>query len=447
MMMSIKKPIPVLLAVCLCTLALQAGAELSEEQAAVVAGSKRTQSLIEEQNYEAALQSAQSTYELSAQTLGANNANTAILAEDYARLLGSTGNRNQAHDHYKKAVEIFTTLYGDKSVKAVPAMLGMAEFSWKEEQAGLVKRALEIQRSQAPEDQLTYADAAVYAGEYLIKQRGNRKLAHNILGDALKIYETEYGEKSTEVIQPLMILGGASIKLGKTRKANYFYGRALSIAQKNLNEAHQAVLLREAGSALLQFGRSTEAEKYLKQAHKMSLKAFGENDFRTALAAISMARYHMADKKPESAETLLKQALSVVEKNSNYRNHQMAVLSLLVESYESRGRREEATPYCQAIGAIAPWSNTQDYLPIFKKAPVYPKKAVRANSEGYVIVEYTVDEYGFVRNPEIVEATGHKSFLLASIQTAEAFRYAPAYVNGKPVATEGVRNKFTFALE
>ena len=102
-----------LYAVLVWVLASPAGAELSEKHAAIVAGSERTKLYIAEQNYEAALQSAQATYELSVQSLGMNDPNTALLAEEYARLLGATGNREQAVQPAERAgVPFVTTFHG-----------------------------------------------------------------------------------------------------------------------------------------------------------------------------------------------------------------------------------------------------------------------------------------------------------------------------------------------
>jgi protein TonB len=53
---------------------------------------------------------------------------------------------------------------------------------------------------------------------------------------------------------------------------------------------------------------------------------------------------------------------------------------------------------------------------------------------------------GFVRNPRLIENTGHRDFEKASIEAALEFRYAPRFVDGKPVTVEGVQNRFTFEI-
>jgi len=108
---------------------------------------------------------------------------------------------------------------------------------------------------------------------------------------------------------------------------------------------------------------------------------------------------------------------------------------------------EEATKHCLAIGKMTPFTSTQDYQPLVREAPIYPKLAVERRREGYVILEYDVDEAGFVRDPRVVDWQGHNSFVNASIKAAKDFRYAPAFREGLPVVTKGVQNKFTYELE
>ncbi len=421
-----------------------ADADLTNDQAAVVEGSKQTQRYLDEHDYEKALNSAQSTYELSVKVMGEDNLNTAVLGETYANLLGLTGSGNRAKKLYKKTIDIYTDRYGKDSLKSVPAILGYAKYSGAKDQQKYVRRALTILRTQTPEDKLAYAEAAVEASEFLTRSSKNHETVQEILGEALDIYEAEFGKKSVEMIQPFMLRGKAAATEGKPRKARGYFDRAISIAEKKLSKSHQALLLGEAGSALLRYSRSINAKGYLLKAHKLSAEMFGEDSPRTALAAMEVGRYHMADQKLDRAETLFKQSLGVIEQDPNYRSHQMAVLSLLVELHETQGRRDEATPYCQAIGAIAPWTSTQDYRPIFKKAPKYPQRAITARSEGYVLMEYEVDKYGFVQDPKVIESTGHETLVAASFEAVDTFRYAPAYKDGEAVSTQGVRNKFTF---
>jgi TonB family protein len=120
--------------------------------------------------------------------------------------------------------------------------------------------------------------------------------------------------------------------------------------------------------------------------------------------------------------------------------------AFLVQAYENLDKSELATGHCLAIGRMTPTSEIQDYQPLVKISPQYPTAAHQAGREGYVTVEYEVDDFGFVRNPKVVDKKGPRSLAYAAIKAAEKFRYAPRFEDGKAVATEGVQNRFTFQL-
>lgn len=121
----------------------------------------------------------------------------------------------------------------------------------------------------------------------------------------------------------------------------------------------------------------------------------------------------------------------------------------LVEAYEKLGERDKATEHCLAIGRTTPWTGTADYQPLYKPSPTYPRRAVVRNAEAYVLLEFTVDKMGFVREPKVIESNPNnrsqvkwelvRAFEDAAIDAAKGFRYAPKFVDGEPVAVEDVR--------
>jgi len=116
----------------------------------------------------------------------------------------------------------------------------------------------------------------------------------------------------------------------------------------------------------------------------------------------------------------------------------------LVEAYEQLGESQNATAHCLAIGRAKPWTDNDDYQPLFRGAPSYPAAALRSDREGSVVLEFTVDEAGFVRNPKVVDSKGGKVFHEPAIEAAKRFRYAPRFVDGKAVAVAEVRNRIIF---
>ena len=117
-----------------------------------------------------------------------------------------------------------------------------------------------------------------------------------------------------------------------------------------------------------------------------------------------------------------------------------------MEVYERLGQSNEATEHCLAIGRSRPWTGNDDYQPLFKREPVYPRTALTNSREGYVLLEFTVDEMGFVRNPEVVESGGNAIFREPAVEAAKGFRYAPRFVDGKAVPVPNVRNRIVFKI-
>jgi len=93
--------------------------------------------------------------------------------------------------------------------------------------------------------------------------------------------------------------------------------------------------------------------------------------------------------------------------------------------------------------------NTGDgeYLPIVKVNPIYPPRAAGRGIEGYVVVEYTVNRDGTVRDVVIIEAEPPGVFNRAAVAAAQKYIYKPRVIDGTPVEVPGVRTRITFELE
>lgn len=88
-----------------------------------------------------------------------------------------------------------------------------------------------------------------------------------------------------------------------------------------------------------------------------------------------------------------------------------------------------------------------DCLPSRRVAPTYPKRAIERGIEGYVVLEFTVNETGSVIDPAVVESEPAGIFDRSAIQAASKFKYRPRVDDGKSVRTEGVRHRFEYKLE
>jgi len=93
--------------------------------------------------------------------------------------------------------------------------------------------------------------------------------------------------------------------------------------------------------------------------------------------------------------------------------------------------------------------NTGDgeYLPIVKVNPIYPPRAAGRGLEGFVLVEYTVNRDGTVRDVVVIDADPPGVFNRAAMSAARKYIYKPRVIDGTPVEVHGVRTRITFELE
>ena len=104
------------------------------------------------------------------------------------------------------------------------------------------------------------------------------------------------------------------------------------------------------------------------------------------------------------------------------------------------------TKHCRAIGAAKAFDANQEQRPLFRKAPEYPLQARRAGKEGEVVLRYTLDDQGFVEDPAVLDVKGGNIFSRAAIKALKQWRFAPRFIDGKPVATPELKHRITFEL-
>ena len=98
-------------------------------------------------------------------------------------------------------------------------------------------------------------------------------------------------------------------------------------------------------------------------------------------------------------------------------------------------------------GGIGDFSGDGEYLPIVKVAPIYPRRALMRNIEGFVLIELVVTATGTVRDPVVIEAKPPGFFERAAVTAALKFKYKPKVVDGKAVEVSGVLNKIIFEMQ
>lgn len=86
------------------------------------------------------------------------------------------------------------------------------------------------------------------------------------------------------------------------------------------------------------------------------------------------------------------------------------------------------------------------WTPILKYAPEYPHAALRNNIEGWVLLEYSIEEDGTVSNVRVLDSYPPKIFDDVSIESVKKFRHK--YVGrGDPKLVNGIQNVNYFEIE
>ncbi len=278
----------------------------------------------------------------------------------------------------------------------------------------------------------------------MLLENGRREAAIPVLEEALALYTELHGERALELVDPLMARGDAEIRPGDAGRAAHFYDRAIRIAREA--RGRQAPLVAElslaAGTRLLNDAQSPAAEAHLERAHRLFAAHLGPGDPRTARAGFVLGRYALAADDVERAERLLSRALDAFRSEGG----ETAPLTLsthafLVAAYERLGRSDDATEHCRAIGRATPPGEDAPETPLYRKVPEFPSIA---EGRGYALIEFTVDEAGFVREPRVLESQGGPAFVRAALDAVAEWRYAPRYEDGQPVPTPGRRAKVRF---
>ena len=291
-----------------------------------------------------------------------------------------------------------------------------------------------------------YADEAkviatlVFNHGYALAMSGNHHKASGVLKETRKLMRRAYGPDSAQLFRVEMALMNT---LPEDDAAGQLT-RVLKLARRHLAEDGEAMAeLKLNGGIWAWWDR--RAEGMLGEAAE-TFAQLGKTE-REARARFWIGKIHLGhDKFRQTVESMT----SVVELLPDDDPTALMARANLVEAYEKLGQSERATEHCLAIGKTIPWTGAADYQPLFKRPPTYPRSALARYTEGWVLLEFAVDEMGFVREPKVIDSKPEGdigwSLQAAAVAAAEGFRYAPRFVDGKPVAVDGVRNRIVFEI-
>ena len=87
-----------------------------------------------------------------------------------------------------------------------------------------------------------------------------------------------------------------------------------------------------------------------------------------------------------------------------------------------------------------------DTLAIVRVLPRYPSRALSRGIEGWVLLEFAIDELGLAVNPVVIESEPPGIFDRAATSAVKRWKYRPMIEDGRPRMRPGVRPLISFEI-
>ena len=87
-----------------------------------------------------------------------------------------------------------------------------------------------------------------------------------------------------------------------------------------------------------------------------------------------------------------------------------------------------------------------DTLAIVRVLPRYPSRALSRGIEGWVLMEFAIDELGLAVSPAVIESEPPGIFDRAALSAVKRWKYRPMIEDGRPRMRPGVRQLISFEI-
>lgn len=317
-----------------------------------------------------------------------------------------------------------------------------------EEAAPLARQAAELYPIQSkaykPENHVQLVWNAV---EMTLHAEGRGKAA-SFVSDALDALEEKAGEKEILVATVAAELARMYRNLAELDKADRFYRKACSLADEVLGETNpQAILyyMNWGHDVRAKYGAAWAGGK-IRTARERA-ETHGSDHFLVLRADLLLAKLRLEKGRERTAVRKYQELVDRLEKIEE-KDPVLLQASYAHLAYIYSELKEEAA--LDAVMAKFGQSFSGDkerVLPLIRVEPVYPTNAARLGQQGAVVVKYTVDELGNVKDAKVVERLGAEVFDKAALKAVNKWRFRPLLVDGVAQPVEDLQTRLTFSLE
>jgi protein TonB len=112
--------------------------------------------------------------------------------------------------------------------------------------------------------------------------------------------------------------------------------------------------------------------------------------------------------------------------------------------YDEIGPRDVPPPFSHQVTVGV---TDGGILPVVTVAPTYPRRMAARGIEGWVLLEFSVDQLGRVQNPQVIDAQPTGGFGKAAIDAVLRYKYKPKVFDGKATWVHGVQTRMVFQLD
>ncbi len=96
--------------------------------------------------------------------------------------------------------------------------------------------------------------------------------------------------------------------------------------------------------------------------------------------------------------------------------------------------------------AISEFASNQQAMPLYRVEPRYPSKALKRNTEGYVVMTFTIDQTGKPTDITVIDANPKRMFEREAKRALKKWKYQPKVVDGRSTAQQGQSIRLEFKL-
>lgn len=334
-------------------------------------------------------------------------------------------------------------------------------------------KAIENDNTQ---DAVTYAEQALALGEIKFGEASENaaNLKYNLalsLSDnkqgseafdvflsVIEDYARLYGEDSQQHYQAVLdqILTANDFSIKEFDKSTMRLKRALAYAEDvaeemaDRNAQNAGTIYYELASALNKGGLSNEFFRRSEDIHELAeknlLKKYGENDMRTLEMRFMLGKFSSGKNRKNDAIEYFEQVVTTITNVIDTSHpYELAAHASLVDLYERKGKSDEATEHCLAIGRMKPWDDNIDPVPLFRKNPEYPLDMARRSQDGTVELEFVITSFGFVEDIKVLSKS-HGAFAEKGKEALSKWRYAPKIVDGQAVKSHKLKVRLDFTI-